>query len=83
MPFSTLVDPVAVALAHAALDRAWAELKLDPDQLLGDEEAERLRLAVIIAGLAPLALDEDDLVVRSLQHFAAQTARNQRRAAAS
>lgn len=83
MPFSTLVDPIEVARAHAALGRAWAEIQARPELLLGTEAAERLRLAIIIAGLVPLAIDEDDLVIRSLQHFSAQPSRNQRRAAAS
>ncbi len=76
MPFSKLANPIEVALARAALDRAWAELKDDPDLMLGSDEAERLRLAGIVAGLAPLAIDEDDLVANAIDHFV-QGCRNQ------
>ena len=72
MPFSKLADPIEVARAHAALDLAWTRIKDRPDLLLGSDEAERLRLAVIIAGYAPLTIDEEDLVARAIERFAAQ-----------
>ena len=71
MPFSSLTDPADVARAMGALDRAWATVKASPGMLLGSEDAERTRLAVIIAGCAPLALAEDDLIARSIERFAA------------
>lgn len=52
-----------------ALDRAWFAMKESPGMLLGSDVAERTRLAVIIAGYAPLAFDEDDLVARSIERF--------------
>jgi hypothetical protein len=83
MPFSTLADPDDLPGARAAHDPVCAEIQARHDLLLGSEEAERLRLAVIIAGLVPLAIDEDDLVLRAVEHFSAQTMRNQGRAVAS
>lgn len=70
MPFSKLADPIEVALARAALERAWAEIKGNTELLLASDETERLRLAGIVAGLAPLAIDEDDLVANAVAHFA-------------
>ena len=70
MPFSSLADPVDIARAHAALDRAWAEIQR-AGLILGSEESERSRLAVIISGLAPRAIDEADLVTRAVERFAA------------
>jgi hypothetical protein len=69
MPFSTLKDPTDVARAHAALERAWAEIKRKPG--LVDPEGERERLAYIIASYVLVALDEDDLVERALTKFCA------------
>ncbi|HEV7321767.1 MAG TPA: hypothetical protein VGO04_24445 [Ensifer sp.] len=71
MPFSSLTDANDVARAMLALDRAWSILRERPGMVLGSEDAERTRLAVIIAGCAPLALNDDDLIARSIERFAA------------
>lgn len=69
MPFRSLADPVDVARAHAAFDRAWSEFKAGNHVLLGSEENERQRLALIVAGYVHVAEDEDDLVRRALRQF--------------
>lgn len=67
MPFSSLKDPVDVARAQAALDRAWEQLKPGiPSKGWGQERA---RLAYIIAAFVMVAMDEDDLVNRALERF--------------
>lgn len=67
MPFSSLTDPVELARASAALDAAWNEVRLS----LSDpyDERERVRLAFIVASLAVIAEDEDDLTQRSIERF--------------
>ncbi|MBD3846972.1 hypothetical protein IED13_14780 [Bosea sp. SSUT16] len=67
MPFSSLTDPIDLARAEAALERAWAELK--PSLPQGADERERNNLAYIVASLVPLALDEDDLAQRAIDRF--------------
>ncbi|MGN6099181.1 MAG: hypothetical protein ACTHP8_23470 [Bosea sp. (in: a-proteobacteria)] len=67
MPFSSLTDPIDLARAEAALEKAWAELK--PSLLAGSVEQERNNLAYIVASLVPLALDEDDLARRAIDRF--------------
>lgn len=67
MPFSSLTDPIDLARAEAALERAWAELK--PSSPEGSNQQERNNLAYIIASLVPLALDEDDLAQRAIDRF--------------
>lgn len=67
MPFSSLTDPIDLARAEAALERAWAELK--PSFPEGSNQQERNNLACIIASLVPLVLDEDDLAQRSIDRF--------------
>lgn len=67
MPFSSLTDPIDLARAEAALEKAWAELK--PSLPEGADEQERNDLAYIVASLAPLALDEDDLARRAMDRF--------------
>ncbi|WP_336813478.1 hypothetical protein [Bosea sp. MMO-172] len=67
MPFSTLTDPVDLARAQAALESVWAEVQ---DGVPADRVAsERIRLSYIIANLAPVALDEDELVQKALDRF--------------
>lgn len=67
MPFSTLTDPVDLARAQAALESVWTEVQ---DAVPADRaESERVRLAYIIASLAPVALDEDELVQKALDRF--------------
>jgi len=68
MPFRSLVDPVDIARAHAALNRAWSGLKESGD-LLASEEAERTRLAVIIASLVSIVVDENELTERAIAQF--------------
>jgi hypothetical protein len=67
MPFSSLTDPVDLARAQAALEKAWADLK--PMLAAGSEEQGRNDLAYIVASLVPLALDEDDLAQRAIDKF--------------
>lgn len=67
MPFSSLNDPSDLACAAAALEAAWNELREEIPEAQRDEE--RNRLAYIIAGCAPLALDEDDLTQNALRQF--------------
>lgn len=67
MPFSSLTDPIDLARAEAAFEKAWAELK--PSLLAGSVEQERNNLAYIVASLVPLALDEDDLARRAIDRF--------------
>lgn len=67
MPFSSLTDPIDLARAEAALEKAWAELK--PSLAGGSHEHDRNNLAYIVASLVPLALDEDDLAQRAIDRF--------------
>lgn len=67
MPFSSLTDPVDLARAEAALEKAWSKLK--PALPEGSDELERNNLAYIVASLVPLALDEDDLAQRAIDRF--------------
>lgn len=67
MPFSSLTDPIDLARAEAALEKAWAELK--PSLAAGSVEQERNNLAYIVASLVPLTLDEDDLARRAIDRF--------------
>ena len=67
MPFSSLNDPLDLARAEAALEKAWAELK--PSLTAGADEQERNNLAYIVASLVPLALDKDDLAQRAIDRF--------------
>lgn len=67
MPFSSLTDPIDLARAQAALEKAWVELRRSlPDETV---EQGRNNLAYIIASLVPLALDEDDLAQRAIDRF--------------
>jgi len=59
MPFSSLIDPADIARAYAALEAVWSEVKASiPEQY---QERERTRISYLVAGCAPLALDEEDL----------------------
>jgi len=67
MPFSSLTDPIDLARAQAALEKAWVELRPSlPDE---SDEQGRHNLAYIIASLVPLALDENDLAQRAIARF--------------
>lgn len=59
MPFSSLSDPADLARAYAALEAVWNEVKDTVPESV--HESERKRIAYLVAGCAPLALDEDDL----------------------
>ncbi len=69
MPFSSLNDPVDVARSLAAWEAAWRRIQHQQASMLDSPEAERARLRYIIGSLAPLALDEDELVERAVQRF--------------
>ncbi|MBN9438264.1 hypothetical protein [Bosea sp. (in: a-proteobacteria)] len=66
MPFSSLTGPVDLARAHAALEAAWTEIKAQQPDI---DERERERLAFIVASLAPLAMDVEDLAQRAAEKF--------------
>jgi hypothetical protein len=67
MPFSSLKDPADLARAATVMETAWAELEAAiPEE---KRDAERMRLAYIVAYWAPLALDEDDLRQSVLLQF--------------
>ncbi|PTM39468.1 hypothetical protein C8D03_0961 [Bosea sp. 124] len=72
MPFSSLRDPSDLARAYAALEAAWREIKNSVPE--AQRENARLDLAYLVADLAPLALDEDDLRENVLHHFRQRTA---------
>ena len=67
MPFATLNDPVDVARASATLDLAWQ--RVAPSIAGQDRERARGRLASIVADSVHVAIDETDLVERSVQRF--------------
>ena len=67
MPFSSLTDPVDLARAEGALEIAWRELELQVPE--HDRERARTRLTYLIASFALVALDEADLVRRSVEKF--------------
>jgi len=67
MPLSSLSDPTDLARAQAALDAVWNEVKGSiPD---AEHERERTKIAYLVAGCAPLALDEEDLIKNVLLHY--------------
>lgn len=67
MPFSSLNDPADLARAYASLEMVWNEVKdTVPEH---DRDKERQRIAYLVAGFAPLALDEEDLTRNVLFHL--------------
>lgn len=64
MPFSSLTDPPDLARACASLEAVWRRVKASIPA--SDHEKERERIAYLVAGFAPVALDEDDLTRRVL-----------------
>lgn len=66
MPFSSVTDPIDLARATAALEAAWSEIKAEKPDI---DEAQREKLAFIVAGLAPLAMDDEDLAWRAIEKF--------------
>lgn len=69
MPFSSLTDPVDFARAQAVFDRAWAKVRETERLSGGTEVAEKTRLAAIVAGCAPFAMDEAELMETALKRF--------------
>jgi hypothetical protein len=67
MPFSSLNDPADLARAYASLEAVWNEIKDSVPER--DRDRERGRIAYMVAGFAPLALDEDDLTRNVLFHL--------------
>lgn len=67
MPFSSLKDPVDLARAQGALDAAWSEIQSTIPEERVDEE--RTRLVYIIAALAAVAGDEQELKQRALDRY--------------
>jgi len=67
MPFSSLSDPGDLARAYAALEAVWNEVSGSiPD---AEHESERTRIAYLVAGFAPTALDEEDLKQKVFLHY--------------
>ncbi|WP_038358004.1 hypothetical protein [Bosea sp. UNC402CLCol] len=67
MPFSSLTDPADLARAYAALEAVRNEVKLTiPEQ---EHDEQRRKIAYLVAGFAPMALDEDDLKQNILLHI--------------
>lgn len=74
MPFSSLHDAADVARAHAALERAWHEIRPQfPEAELA--AGQRERLAYIVASFAVVATDEAELADRALMRFQASSTR--------
>ncbi len=67
MPFSSLKDPVDLARAQGALEAAWSEIQSAIPEERADEE--RTRLVYIIAALAAVAGDEQELKERALDRY--------------
>lgn len=67
MPFSSLNDPAELARAYAALEAVWNVIKDSVPE--HDRDKERERIAYMVAGFAPLALDEEDLAKNVLFHL--------------
>ncbi len=71
MPFSSLRDPSDLARAYAVMDAAWKEVEDSIPE--PNRDAERLRLAYLIASCAGSALDEDALRQSVLLRFNARS----------
>jgi hypothetical protein len=69
MPFSSLRDPVDIARAQGALDAAWDQIQRRSLPFLGSPEAERTRLAYIVAGLLHATASDSDLVEAAVSRF--------------
>lgn len=67
MPFSSLDDPADLARAYAAMEAVWTEIRESIPE--PERESERNRIAYLVAGFAPLALDEEDLTQNVLLHY--------------
>lgn len=67
MPFSSLSDPADIARAYAVLDAIWNEIRERiPEARL---DGEKRRVAHLVAELAPMALDEEELKRNVLLHL--------------
>ncbi|MGF7055622.1 hypothetical protein GGC47_005517 [Bosea sp. OAE752] len=71
MPFSSLTDPADLARACAALEAVWSEVKPAIPEREHDEQ--RRRIAYLVAGFAPMALDQEDLKQNVLLHLRQNT----------
>jgi hypothetical protein len=71
VPFSSFSDPIDLARAGAALDAAWAQIKSSIPE--GHAERERTRLARIVASLATVAADEEELARRAVERYRRST----------
>ena len=66
MRFSSL-DAIDLARAQAALETAWRAVR--PGVPVASIHAEREKLAQVMADLAGIAEDEDDLALRALHRY--------------
>ncbi|MCA0418171.1 MAG: hypothetical protein LCH80_05535 [Proteobacteria bacterium] len=67
VPFSSLIDPVDVARAQAALDAAWEIVGRDISEPL--RPGARLELAFMVAKLLVMVADEAELAERAVKLF--------------
>ena len=64
MPFTSLTDPSQLAKADEALEILWQRVRSEtPEE---SQRSERTKLAYIVAGFAPLAIDQQDLIENAL-----------------
>lgn len=67
MSFSSFSDPANLVLASTALEAVWNKVKTSIPE--SKHERERTRITYLVAGFAPLALDEEDLKQNVLLHY--------------
>jgi hypothetical protein len=67
MPFSSMSDPSDLGRAYSAMEAAWEELKDGIPEARHD--AERRRMAYLVACFAPMAIEEDDFKRNILDQF--------------
>ncbi|WP_199084646.1 hypothetical protein [Bosea sp. ASV33] len=67
MPFSRITDAVDMARAQAAFDIAWG--KVGPAVSKADLDEARTQLALIVASLVHVAIDEEELAQRTVDRF--------------
>lgn len=67
LPFSSLNNPTDIARAHAAVQKAWAQIlpSLVDDAAL--RERLRLRLAYIVSDLMRRVPSDDDLAAQAIE----------------
>lgn len=83
MSFSTLLDPVHVARAHAALEMAWNTVRSSSETERWGEDAAKKRLELFIESYALIAGDETDLANRAVERFRKASIQNPKIGAAS